>query len=370
MSRSPRTPAWWPEGEPWPPSHRSRNHGREWRPRGPGRWRPFGCLVLLLGLFAAGAIFMAFWALAAIVGFVEAPPLVVGAGVVAFVLVLVGGLVAARSLRAMTRPLDDLIEASGRIESGDYTVRVPMSGGGGVRSLTRAFNQMSTQLQASDERRRVFLAEVTHELRTPLTVIQGQLEAMQDGIYEADPDRVAALLSQARQMASLIEDLHTISLAEVGALELELAPADLNTVAEEVVAAFTPAAELQGVTLKAEVRTNTVAVVLDRSATRRVLGNIVSNALRHTPAAGTVSLVVSLDGPRGVIETIDSGPGMPPELAARAMERFEKGSDSDGSGLGLAIARELMEVQGGSIELASTVGEGTRVKIGFDAPER
>ena len=140
------------------------------------------------------------WALAAIVGVVEAAPIVTAGGVVAFVVVVVGVLLAGRALRRMTEPLDDLIDASSRIEAGDYTARVPVAGGGGMRSLTRAFNRMSEELQATDERRRAFLADVTHELRTPLTVIQGQLEAIEDGVYEADAERVAALLAQARQM--------------------------------------------------------------------------------------------------------------------------------------------------------------------------
>jgi two-component system sensor histidine kinase BaeS len=324
--------------------------------------------VLLLGLFAAGAVFMAFWALAAIFGLVEAPAIVTGAGIVAFVVVLVGGLTVGRMLRRMTEPLDALIEASGRIEAGDYAARVPIAGGGEMRSLARAFNQMSAQLQTSDEQRRAFLAEVTHELRTPLTVIQGQLEAIEDGVYEADPERVSALLAQARQMSGLIEDLHTISLAEVGGLELRLAAADLAAVAEETVAGYAPAAELAGVALRAEVPTEPVIVALDAAASQRVLGNLVSNALRYTPAGGTVVLSVRDAAPGGRLDITDSGRGMDPEVAAKAFERFEKGADSAGSGLGLAIARDLVEAQGGTIELSSTKGQGTRVSLAFPAP--
>jgi two-component system sensor histidine kinase BaeS len=363
-------PSWWPDGEAWQPVH-GRAHGRgPWGRRGRGRWRPFGCLVLLLALFAAGAIFMALWALGAIVGVVEAPALVVGAGAAAFVVVVVGGLVAVRALRAMTRPLDDLIEASGRIEAGDYASRVTVSGSGGLRSLTRAFNQMSEQLQASDERRRAFLAEVTHELRTPLTVISGQLEAIEDGIYEADPERVANLLAQARQMSGLIEDLHTISLAEVGALEITLAPVDLAALAVEAVASFAGTAELQGVSLSTLPPKDPVAGSVDVSAARRVLANIISNALRHTPRGGDITLSIQQGPADGVIECTDTGSGMSPEMVERAFERFEKGADSDGSGLGLAIARDLMEAQGGSIDLDSSIGGGTQVRLRFSQTER
>jgi len=325
--------------------------------------------MLLFGLFAAGTIVVAIWAAASIVGIVEAPPIVVAAGIVAFVVVLVGALAVAGALRRMAQPLDALIEASGRIEAGDYTTRVPVTGGGEMRSMARAFNQMSAQLQASEERRRAFLADVTHELRTPLTVIGGQLEAIEDGIYKADPERMAALLTQVRQMSGLIEDLHTISLAEVGALQLDPAAVDLNAAADEAVTGFAPAAELQSVALHAEFADGPVIVSLDTVATRRVLANLVSNALRHTPPGGSVTLAVRGEVSAGYIEVTDTGSGMDAELTARAFERFEKGTDSDGSGLGLAIARDLMAAQGGTIELDSSLGAGTRVRLGFALPE-
>ena len=309
---------------------------------------------------------MAIWAAAAIVGIVEAPPIVVAAGILAFIVVVLGGFAVGGALRRMTQPLDALVEASGRIEAGDYTVRVPVAGGGEMHSLTRAFNQMSTQLQASDERRRAFLADVTHELRTPLTVIQGQLEAIEDGVYEPDPERIAALLANARHMAALIDDLHTISLAEVGALELHMVPTDLDALVDEVVSGYAPAAELAGVRLSSEPAPSAVTVALDPAATQRVLANLVSNALRHTPPDGRVTLTAGHDaGGIGTIDVADTGAGMDPALAARAFERFEKGPGSDGSGLGLAIARDLVEAQRGSIELASTAGLGTHVRVSF-----
>lgn len=363
MKRDGHAPAWWPEGEPWPP--RGGGGGGPWGHRRPRRWRPFGCLILLFGLFAAGAVLMALWALGAMVGLVEAPAVVTLGGIVAFVVVVAGGIMVSLALRRMTQPLDALIEASGRIEAGDYTARVPVSGGGEMRSLSRAFNQMSAELQASDERRRAFLADVTHELRTPLTIIQGQLEAIEDGVYEPDRERLSALLVQARQMSGLIEDLHTISLAEVGALELRPRPTELGALAEDVVASFAPAAELGEVRLEVSPPSTPLVVALDAAVTQRVLGNLIANAIRHTAAGGSVRLEVSRDGTEGRIDVRDTGSGMDPVLAARAFERFEKGPDSRGSGLGLSIARDLVSAQGGRIELTSEPGHGTVVSVRF-----
>ncbi len=334
-----------------------------------GRWRPFGCLFLLFGLFAAGTLVVGIWAAAAIVGVVKAPPIVIGAGIVAFIVVGIAAVAAAGAFRRMTRPLDALVDASRRIERGDYTVRVPVSGGREMRSLTRAFNQMSEQLEASDARRRAFLADVTHELRTPLTVMQGQLEAIEDGVYEPDAERVASLLAHTRQMSGLVEDLHTISLAEVGGLRLELLPTDLAALNDEIVSAYAPAAQLAGIELRSDHSSDSVVVDIDGAATRRVLANLVANSMRHTPSGGTITL---RSGPgesdvAGTVEVIDTGSGMDPALARRAFERFEKGPESDGSGLGLAIARDLVEAQGGTFELHSEPGHGTTVTLAFPA---
>ena len=362
------TPPWWPQGEPWPPPGPGRHgHRGMWDQgrRHRGRWRPFGCLLLLFGLFAAGTIVVGLWAIAAIFGIVEAPAFVVALGVVALVLVTLGAFIAARAFRRMTEPLDVLIDASGRIESGDYTVRVPVSGPGEMRSLARAFNQMSEQLELADSRRRAYLADVTHELRTPLTAMQGQLEAIEDGVYAADQERIASLLAQSRQLSGLVEDLHTISLAEVGGLRLEPEASDLGALLEEVVAAYAPMARGAGVRLGVDVGGYRVEARIDVRATRRVLGNLVTNALRHTPPGGAVTLSSRVDGAQAGIEVADTGSGMDEALVARAFERFEKESESTGSGLGLAIARDLVEAQGGSIGLRSVPMQGTTVTLTF-----
>jgi two-component system sensor histidine kinase BaeS len=162
--------------------------------------------------------------------------------------------------------------------------------------------------------------------------------------------------------------LHTISLAEVGALDLRLAEADLRAVAEEAVAGHTPAAQLAGVALRADVSSEPVIVAVDAGATQRVLGNLVSNALRFAPRGSAVVVRVRDGAPGGRLEVADDGRGMGPELAAKAFDRFEKGPDSTGSGLGLAMARDLVEAQGGAIELSSTLGQGTRVSLSFPPP--
>ncbi len=342
----------------------------EWQGWRGGPWgrrrgirRPFAVLVLLIVLFAAGTVASGIWALAALFGFVPAHPVALGFGLVALLLVGVGTIASARGLRRMTAPLDDLIDAAGRIETGDYSARVAERGPRSVRSLARAFNQMSGRLEEADTRRRTFLADVAHELRSPLTVIQGQLEAIIDGVYPADEAHLAPLIDQAKTLEGLVDDLRTVALAEAGSLALARESVDPGTLVEESVAAFQGTAKAAGVNLRAEVAAGVPRVEVDPGRIRQVLANLLGNALRHTPVGGSVTVTVRATGDRVVVEVRDTGSGIPPELLPTVFDRFAKEPGSPGSGLGLAIARDLVEAHGGRISAESPPGKGTTVEF-------
>jgi two-component system sensor histidine kinase BaeS len=351
------SPPWWPHGEPWPPSG-------GWEQRRGRFKRRFGCFVLVILLLAAALGTLAVWSVAVAAGVVPAPTemrLVAVTGV-ALGLLLVAG--AARGFRRLAAPVTALVEAAGRIEEGDYSARVPERGPREVRSLARAFNSMSGRLQQTEERRRSFLADVAHELRTPLTVIQGQAEALIDGLYPADAEHLAPIVDEARQMQSLVEDLRTLSLLEAHALTLDLEPTDAAELASETAAAYAALARANGVDLRVEADGDLGPVPLDASRMRRVLGNLLTNAIRHTPAGGRVTVRVERDDDGGLsVSVADTGTGIPAELLARAFDRFAKGEGSTGSGLGLAIARDLVEAHGGSIVAESPGGHGTTIRI-------
>src|SRR5215210_2610709 len=143
----------------------------------------------------------------------------------------------------------DLIEASGRVEAGELDVQVPERGRREVRALTSAFNARSSRLSTTERERRRLLAEISHELRTPLTVIQGNVEAMIDGIYPTDREHLQRIQTETRQLARLIDDLRTLSQAETGQLRLVLEPTDLANLARDVASAFEAEATAAGVTL-------------------------------------------------------------------------------------------------------------------------
>ncbi|HEY8767362.1 MAG TPA: ATP-binding protein, partial [Dehalococcoidia bacterium] len=348
--------------------------GGGWEGAGPwarGRthfWRPFGCLLLAMLLFGGGTLALGFWAIAALLGLVSTHPAVLALGLGVLVLIGTGTFFSTRGLRRMAEPLDDLVAAAGRVESGDYSVRVAERGAGDVRSLARAFNQMSARLEEGDARRRSFLADVAHELRTPLTVIQGGLEAVIDGVYPPDAEHLSPLVDQAKALEGLVDDLRTVALAEAGSLVLARESVDPGTLVEEAVAAFRGSAEAAGIALTVEVAPNLPRLEVDPARIRQVLSNLLGNALRHTPAGGSVIVSVHSDPESVTVEVRDTGSGIPPALLSSVFERFVKEPGSPGSGLGLAIAKDLVEAHGGTISAASAPDQGTTIR--FSLPLR
>jgi two-component system sensor histidine kinase BaeS len=282
---------------------------------------------------------------------------------IVFVAVLVAA--GAGAARRMTRPMDSLIDAAGRIEAGDYAVHVPETGLRDLRSVARAFNQMSARLKASDEQRRGFLAELAHEFRTPLTVIRGQAEAIADGVYPGDPAHLSPILDATETLDRLVEDLRTLVLTDAGNLVLHKEPTDVGSLAVDTVETFRTQAEAAQLTLTAEIGDDLPPIELDPARIRSVLGNLLSNAIRHTPAGGLVTVAVAGSGEGVDVTVTDSGEGIAPELLPHVFERFVKGADSPGSGLGLAIAHDIVAAHGGKLEIQSVVGSGTAVTMRF-----
>jgi signal transduction histidine kinase len=270
-----------------------------------------------------------------------------------------------RGVRLATAPVGELIEAAGRVEDGELGIQVAERGPREVRALTRSFNAMSTRLARTEEQRRRLLADVSHELRTPLTVIQGNVEAMLDGLYPADRDHLERIRAESVHLEQLIEDLRTLSLADAGALSLEREPTDLGAIAADVVRAFDARAAAGDVALTLAAGDDLPELELDARRIRQVIGNLVANALRHTPAGGHTVVSVRVEPDAVILAVTDSGRGMPAEDVARAFERFWRTGDGQGAGLGLAIVRDLVAAHGGSVAMESAVGAGTTVTCRF-----
>jgi two-component system OmpR family sensor kinase/two-component system sensor histidine kinase BaeS len=290
-----------------------------------------------------------------------------GATIVAAIVVLVVLLLFARGLvrglRGSAGPIGDLMVAASRVETGDYTARVRESGPSDVRRLARAFNAMSSRLEADADERRQLLADVSHELRTPLSVIQGNVEGILDGLYPADRAHLEPILDEIGLLERLVDDLRTISLAETGGLRLHREPTEVGELLNEVVAAFETRAEAAGIALRDDVTPGIPTLDLDPTRMRQVLGNLVTNALRVTPRGGEIVLAAAPQGEAVRIEVRDTGPGMAADVLPHVFDRFYRAGDSTGSGLGLPIARSLVEVHGGAIGVLAPDGGGTIIRI-------
>jgi two-component system sensor histidine kinase BaeS len=277
---------------------------------------------------------------------------------VVLILIAVSG-----GIRRMTRPMNNLIDAAQRIESGDYSAQVPEWGSRDIRSVARAFNSMSARLKTIDEQRRSFMADVTHELRTPLSVIRGQAEAIADGVYPADAAHLAPILDATQALDRLVEDLRTLVLTDAGNLVLNKEPTDLGQLVEDTRDSFRSQVESAGISLTTEVADNLPSFEVDPARIRQVISNLLSNAIRHTPSGGSVKVAVRSASDQVTLTVTDTGEGIPPELLPHVFDRFVKGPNSKGSGLGLAIAHDIIGAHGGTLTITSETGKGTVATI-------
>jgi signal transduction histidine kinase len=266
--------------------------------------------------------------------------------------------------------------AAEKLAKGDLRTRVPVSGRDEVSALASAFNQMTQQLQAADQKqrelesmRRDLIAWVSHDLQTPLTSMRAILEALSDGVVD-DPEMVKRYLLTAQRdvmsLSALIDDLFQMSQLDAGGFPLHRAPSSLSDLLSDTLESFSQLAKQEEITLEGQVESDVDPVSMDTQSIGRVLNNLISNALRHTPSKGRVSVWVRRV-PSGVDVTVsDTGEGIRAQDIPHIFERFYRGDASrsrtrgTGAGLGLAIARGIVQAHGGTIEVQSEPGKGTQ----------
>ncbi|MFE9822325.1 sensor histidine kinase [Streptomyces sp. NPDC005791] len=294
-------------------------------------------------------------------------------GVAALVLALTVGASVLAGVR-LVRPLHALTGAAQRMRDGEGPSPVVVAADNEIGRLAAAFNDMSAHRARLEEQRKVMVSDVAHELRTPLSNIRGWLEGAQDGIADTDAQFVSSLLEEALQLQHIIDDLQDLSAADAGALRLHPEPLRIDELLAHVVAAHQAQADAAGVGLTADVsdgRAPLPELTADPVRLRQAIGNLVSNAVRHTPAGGRVALrAYATAGTSGgadgevVVEVADTGSGMAPEDLPYVFDRFWRAEKSrnrrtGGSGLGLAIVRKLVEAHGGTTAVVSTLGQGS-----------
>jgi two-component system OmpR family sensor kinase/two-component system sensor histidine kinase BaeS len=266
--------------------------------------------------------------------------------------------------RQIISPLRALSRSARAIAEGDLGQRVAVHSDDEIGQVARSFNHMAESLAESDIHRRNMMADIAHELRTPLTVVQGNLEALMDGVYELTPENVAGVHKQTVVLTRLVADLRDLALAESGQLKLERKLLSLEDVIAQVTEGLGVQAHEKEVTLKLEVAADLPKVQADEQRITQVLFNLISNALRHTPAGGTITISAEVREDRILVRVQDTGAGIPPEDLPHVFERFyrtdrSRARTTGGSGLGLTIAKQIIEVHGGQIWAQSWLGAGS-----------
>lgn len=359
----------WPAGRPpW----RLKGRHADWHGRRRFFFlRFFGFFLLMLLLVTGGMAMLAYHITNFMGGTHQTFGLVwLGGCGLALAFPLLALTIMARVFRSYALPLADVMTAADQVADGNLAVRLEERGSREFQHLANSFNRMTAELERTEQQRRNLTADIAHELRTPLHIIQGNLEGVLDGIYEPDAEHIANTLEETRLLARLIEDLRLLTLAESGELQLQLDEVDLQDLLTDVATSLSGQAEASGIALIVKPFDDTSPVIHgDLLRLDQVLSNLVTNALRHTPEGGRVTLSAYCQEKQVTIAVTDTGTGIPAADLPFVFDRFWKGDRArthltgTGSGLGLAIARQLVEAHGGEIIAASEVGKGTTFTI-------
>ncbi len=279
-------------------------------------------------------------------------------GLLASIAALVVGIVLAR--RAVV-PARRLTAVAGALASGSRAERLDIGRRDEFGDMAASFNRMADAVAEEDRLRRAFAADVAHELRTPITILQTQIEAMQDEVETIRPTSLSSLHDETLRLSRLVADLETMASADAAGFSLERSPVELRTVVRSSGDSFGGAFESEGVRLDIRLPRNDAIVIGDRTRLTQIVMNLLSNALKFTPAGGRVGLALETDPPWGVVRVSDTGPGIPPDEIGHVFDRFfrGRGSRAGGSGIGLSVVRELARAHGGDVRAENHAGAGT-----------
>ena len=277
--------------------------------------------------------------------------------------------------RRIVAPVQTLNTASQHIADGQYNKRVDVTGSDELAQLATSFNQMASQLEEVENKRRQLIGDVTHELRTPLTSIKGYMEGLVDGVLPATPETYDQIHNEASRLARLVDDLQELSRVEANAFSLDIRSTDFPPLVATIIKRLSPQATKKRITLRSNLPANLQHVLADEDRITQVLTNLVANALQYTPEDGTVTISATQKDDEVIVSIKDSGIGIPPEHLANLFTRFYRVDKSrsrnagGGSGIGLTIARHLVEAHGGRIWVESE-GEGKGSTFSFSLKRR
>lgn len=286
------------------------------------------------------------------------------------VVLLAAGLSLASATR-LVRPVRELARATHQLAAGTYSVRVPMSSRDELGQLAGDFNSLARILEANEQARRQWVADISHELRTPLAILRGEIEALLDGIRQPSPQTIQSLHGEILRLGRLVDDLYQLSLHDLGALSYRKVRLDLAEVLDEAAALFRPEFGVRGISLVEEIGAEEGAILPgDPERLRQLFSNLLDNALKYTDPGGTLLLRLERRPDALVVDFQDSAPGVPDAALEKLFDRLyrvdgSRSRSSGGAGLGLAICRTIVEAHGGSIAARHSPRGGLWVRIEF-----
>ena len=290
-------------------------------------------------------------------------------GIIALVMAVAAALLSIPLARQMVRRIRELADATHRLASGKYDVRVPSDSSDELGQLARDFNTLALTLEKNEQARRQWVADISHELRTPLSVLRGEIEAMQDGVRPATPQAIGALHGEVTKLARLVNDLYELSLADLGALAYRRTDTDLAVLLSQELELYRPEFAARGVALEAMPPAGKAfPVFADPDRLHQLFANLLENSLKYTEAGGRLEVLVERTGRKAVLHFQDSGPGVPEAEMGRLFDRLYRveGSRSratGGAGLGLAICKNIVEAHDGTIAASPSPLGGLRVRV-------
>jgi two-component system sensor histidine kinase BaeS len=291
---------------------------------------------------------------------------------VAFAAIALGMLATALILGAglaywLTRRVRVLAAGTHALMQGNYDVRLEVRGHDELAQLARDFNALAATLASARQARQQWIADIAHELRTPLAVLRAEVESLQDGVRPLDQAAVSSLASETGRLARLVEDLHTLSLSDLGALTYYKEPLAVTEVIEDVLDAQHRTLAQQGFEVKTRLDSS-ARVLADEARLAQVFANLLQNSVRYTNAPGTIAVTAERRGEQVIVTWEDSAPGVPENELGRLTERLyrvegSRNRASGGAGLGLAIARAIIEGHGGTLEAGTSTLGGIAIEI-------
>lgn len=288
-----------------------------------------------------------------------------------FATILIAALAGILLSRSLTRPVIELTAAAQNLAAGDLSQKVDVCSKDELGELSKAFNQMSAEIEQHDRQRKRMTADIAHDLRTPLTVIGGYIESMRDGDLEPTPERLAMLYSEVTRLNRMVVDLRLLSQSEAGALTLNLQPVSAKNLLDQTRELFDLRAKEQNISLTTDAETALPMVLGDEMRLVQVMENLVSNAIRHTPGGGQIGLNAGVEYQDKTenkkcirFSVSDSGEGIPADEIPYIFEEFHRvdksrHTDDNQSGLGLAIVKAIVQGHGGRVWVESILGQGS-----------